>query len=84
MRLIDADYLKEYCQKHRGNINFPGTLPQLSDIPTVDAIPISVLEDIKAEIEEISEPDYKYHGCGSDEMICEMKDVLEIIDKYIR
>lgn len=40
MRLIDADYLKEYCKKHRGNANFPATLPKLSDIPTVDAAPV--------------------------------------------
>ena len=44
---------------------------------------LSVLKDIKAEIEEIAEPDYVYHGCGSDEMICEMKNVFEIIDRYI-
>ena len=41
-----------------------------------------VLDKIKAEIIENSIEDYKYHGCGSDELIIETSEVLEIIDKY--
>lgn len=41
-----------------------------------------VLDKIRAEIVENSIEDYKYHGCGTDELIIETSDVLNIIDKY--
>ena len=41
-----------------------------------------ILDKIRAEIIENSIEDYKYHGCGSDELIIDTSLVLEIIDKY--
>lgn len=41
-----------------------------------------VLDKIRAEIIENSIEDYKYHGCGSDELIIETNEILKIIDKY--
>lgn len=43
---------------------------------------VPVLDKLKAEIIENSIEDYKYHGCGSDELIIETSEVLQIIDKY--
>lgn len=40
-----------------------------------------VLDKIRAEIIENSIEDYKYHGCGSDELIIDTSLVIEIIDK---
>lgn len=42
----------------------------------------SILDKIRAEIIENSIEDYEYHGCGSDELIIETSEVLQIIDKY--
>ena len=41
-----------------------------------------VLDKIRAEIVKNSIEDYKYHGCGTDELIIETSEVLQIIDKY--
>lgn len=41
-----------------------------------------VIDKIRAEIIENSIEDYKYHGCGTDELIIETSDVLHILDKY--
>ena len=41
-----------------------------------------ILDKIRAEIIENSIEDYKYHGCGGNELIIETSEVLEIIDKY--
>ena len=41
-----------------------------------------ILDKIKAEIFENSIEDYKYHGCGTDELIIETSEVLRILDKY--
>lgn len=43
---------------------------------------IEVLDKIRAEIIENSIEDYKYHGCGTDELIIETSEVLRILDKY--
>ena len=40
------------------------------------------LDKIRAEIIENSIEDYKYHGCGTDELIIETSEVLRILDKY--
>lgn len=42
------------------------------------------IEKIRAEIIENSIEDYKYHGCGSDELIIDTSLVLEIIDKHTK
>lgn len=41
-----------------------------------------LLDKIRAEIIENSIEDYKYHGCGTDELIIETSEVLRILDKY--
>lgn len=41
-----------------------------------------ILDKIRAEIIENSIEDYKYHGCGTDELIIETSEVLNILDKY--
>lgn len=41
-----------------------------------------VLYKIRAEIIENSIEDYKYHGCGTDELIIETSEVLRILEKY--
>lgn len=40
------------------------------------------LDKIRDEIIENSIEDYKYHGCGTDELIIETSEVLNILDKY--
>lgn len=42
----------------------------------------SVLDKIRAEIIENSIEDYKYHGCGTNELIIEISEVLNILDRY--
>ena len=87
MRLIDADELKN-SKRIIGTSNYcEYCVVDVIDIdkaPTVDAIPISVLEDIKDEIIE------KCHGLATniDEPYDEhdiifADEVIEIIDKYI-
>lgn len=39
-------------------------------------------DKIGVEILKASVEDYKYHGCGTGELIIETSEVLEIIDKY--
>lgn len=41
-----------------------------------------ILDKMKTEIIENSIEDYKYHGCGTDELIIETSEVLKIIDRY--
>lgn len=43
---------------------------------------ITILDKIRAEIIENSIKDYEYHGCGTDELIIETSEVLNILDKY--
>jgi len=60
------------------------------DSPTLQALHLAiealqqqpVLDKIRAEILENSIEDYKYHGCGTDELIIETSEVLHILDKY--
>ena len=70
MRLIDADELGEVVDSH-GNVHWE----DIEKAPTVDAVPRSVLEDIKAEIEALETYEY-------DDFI-RMRAVLDIIDKHI-
>lgn len=51
MRLINADYAKEYAKKYKGNINYPQTIPSIDDIPTVDAIPRKQIENLIQSLE---------------------------------
>ena len=61
MRLIDADVFARNVVKYSHQST--KTIGQaLADTPTVDAIPMSVIEDIKAEIEEKSDLLMKHGG----------------------
>lgn len=42
----------------------------------------AVIDKIRTEIIESSTEDYEYHGCGTDELIIETSEVLNILDKY--
>ena len=81
MRLIDADKIYE---KMRNTFDMQELyLPMhfqsliIDEAPTVDAIPMSVIEDIKAEIDEKTE----IHKDG--EFYIKNIDVKRIIDKHI-
>ena len=91
MRLIDADMARDILlHKHRidfkeypkEGFNYRVGLEQgielMEKAPTVDAVPMSVIEDIKAEIAEYK--DDKVIHAERNEMI---DIVLEIIDKHI-
>ena len=53
MRLIDADELKTIHSIQKADFNSIETIQKWIDsAPTVQAIPISVIEDIKAEIDK--------------------------------
>lgn len=76
MRLIDADAMKELWQ----GCEIKGSISPLLDVrPTVDAVPMSVIEDIKAEIEQ--------RCCitvgTENEPAMTIYDVFHIIDKHI-
>lgn len=82
MRLIDADELKMYdnkpCYTKIRKYQMDNHLEVLDsfsidNVPTVEAIPMSVIEDIKAEIKEES------RFCPLTEGL---ERALEIIDKY--
>ena len=73
MRLIDADKLRPY-EFERNYIH----IDELDNAPTVDAIPMSVIEDIKqAFVDYTNTIQYK------DKHLIEIKDVIAIIDKHI-
>ena len=73
MRLIDADTAAQYMPFREAYV----AIHFLKGVPTADAIPKSVLEDIKAEIEK--------KGFNSPMMnpVFTMTEILEIIDRYI-
>ena len=55
----------------------------IEDLPSIQPKPkTDVLDKIRTEIIENSIEDYKYHGCGTDELIIETTEVLNILDKY--
>lgn len=83
MRLIDAD--KAITDYSKYGIFHPYDAYDLEDIlnecQTVEAVPMSVIEDIKAEIKtEISD----YEGCADfyEGIRFGLRTALEIIDKY--
>ena len=55
MRLIDADKLHPDRMTNKGTVAISQS--QIANAKTVEAVPLSVIEDIKAEIER--ESDYK-------------------------
>ena len=76
--LIDCYILAELVDSHN-NIHWE----DIADMPKVDAVPMSVIEDIKAEIHAVMD---MYKGCeyiGDKARRDELWHVLEIIDKHI-
>ena len=85
MRLIDADKLRFRHQvKLNTNTTRPYTLncisfDEVQNAPTIKAIPIEVLDKIRAEINDIEEGISSYHN---DRPWVFKDEVLQIIDKY--
>lgn len=50
----------------------------VADLPTVEAVPLSVIEDIKAELHKLwdNEPCVTEHGCD--------KEVYDLIDRKVK
>ena len=79
MRLIDADRLNEVLNINFGHTGGADVLRQLIDIqPTVQAVPIDVLDKIRAEIKQL--PYQRIFGKVSNYSLIDV--VIEIIDKY--
>ena len=88
MRLIDGDYLYEKLKSNGIERIEQGylVLDMIKDEPTVDAVPNSVLDDIKAEI--IKNRDRNISGSGNIEEWLEayrtgFNESLAIIDSHI-
>lgn len=73
MRLIDADKLHPDRMTNKGTVAISQS--QIANAKTVEAVPLSVIEKITAEIEERA----TYEGIYLDRA-----DVLEIIDKAVK
>ena len=95
MRLIDADMARDILlHKHRidfkeypkEGFNYRVGLEQgielMEKAPTVDAVPMSVIEDIKAEIDEIAQGHNPTHDPFDGGYTMAIMDVLNIIDKH--
>ena len=70
MRLIDADKLHPDRMTNKGTVAISQS--QIAKAPTIEAVPLSVIEKIKAEFEE-------YEDCE-----ITMEDALEIIDTAVK
>ena len=82
MRLIDADELKKII-KENDTLAMTGFSVRLCDIdntPTIQAVPIEVLDKIRAEIEQNAYP--IVHGVNSHEKGMTLYGILQIIGKY--
>ena len=76
MRLIDIDAFWNYVRSHK--INFGKYQHDLLNRqPTVQAVPIDVLDKIRVEIADLDDADYDYEGYYK-----AVTDALKIIDKY--
>lgn len=83
MRLIDSDNLKPDAQWDGFyNCYSAYSISQIDDAPTVQAVPIEVLQEIRQEIEKLS-PDYPYTDDLLDRYVL-VKSVFEIIDSKIK
>ena len=77
MRLIDADELKKHKYHNTKTCENAVAVAQIDWMPTVDAVPMSVIEDIKAELISLWGNDPCSNECGC------LDEVLQIIDKHI-
>lgn len=76
MRLIDVDKIHPDVLSKKGLCI---TQNQLANALTIDAVPISVIEDIKSEIELIKKAEYQIYGKGSWNFVGKC---LDVIDKH--
>ena len=83
MRLIDADKLRfRHTVKCNSNTTRPYTLncisfDEVQNAPTIQAVPIDVLDKIRAEIADLDDAEYEFEGYYK-----AVTDALQIIDKY--
>ena len=78
MRLIDADKLNPDRMTNKGTVAISQS--QIAKAPTIQAVPIKVLDKIRAEIKSISPKTYPF--LNSTDNYVKEDDVLQIIDKY--
>ena len=78
MRLIDADTL--YCDSFSYHDRLCISQNQIAHATTVDAIPMSVIEDIKAEIKALAK---EYDHYADTNRKYGLWTALDIIDKHI-
>lgn len=89
MRLIDADKLKfKHKCRYGEHTTKPYTLScisfdEIQKAPTIKAIPIEVLEEIKAEIEALEIPYEDYEDEAYVGYDVAKGDVVELIDRKI-
>lgn len=81
MKLINADKYKKDIEHYRNTICYQRNVT-MDDCMRILDKQEDVLDEIRAEIIENSIKDYEYHGCGTDELMIETSEVLQIIDKY--
>lgn len=89
MRLIDADKLRF---RHTVKCNFNTTRPytlncisfdEVQNAPTIKAVPINVLDKIRAEIQTEYDGILWHYNDYDDGWSDALKWVLEVIDKYM-
>lgn len=86
----EAMFLKDLTLEQRAHI----IMERLDNAPTVDAVPMSVIDEIKAEIEEnyghcdiceyFEDYDYEDNNISEYRYVANVKDILQIIDKYMK
>lgn len=85
MRLIDADRLNEVLNINFGHTGGADVLRQLIDIqPTVQAVPIEVLQEIRREIEKPLHDERCFDTADAKAQYIALNWVCELIDKHIK
>ena len=80
MRLIDADKLNPDRMTNKGTVAISQS--QISKAPTVQAVPIEVLDKMRAEIEEVINENEAIDSNNSRAQNIGLMWVLQIIDKH--
>ena len=85
MRLINADRLNKVLNINFGHTGGANVLRQLIDIqPTVQAVPLSVLQEIRQEIEKPLRDERCYDTADAKAQYIALNWVCELIDKHIK
>lgn len=74
MRCIDAD---ELLKQPLNLANYPSNFVHIA--PTVEAVPLSVIEEIKTEL-----PEHSFWQDAGGEPLVAIRDVIEIIDRKVK